>query len=126
VSWEKSKESKDKQKQLETLKLENNPSVTPTEKLVTAITPVPTTTTTTPTTTTSYPDVLSSSHSSINFAPPSYSFEGLAGSTSMQPLPTTSTASSDYSTVYPTLSTDTTSPPWEPQNLKQLKKPLLS
>jgi len=106
VNWEKSKESKEKAHQLEKIKAESG---TPSEKLAAVIAPLSST-------------ISSSSSSSIDldtsisepsqiFPPPSYSFEGLNSSVSMQQFPPSST---------------TNPPAWEPQSqLKSLKKPLL-
>jgi len=101
VSWEKSKESRDKAAQLE--KLKNQPG-SPTEKLAAALAPAPTSNDT------SMHTSIPSSHTSINFPPASYSFDGSSQSLSMQALPSAP-------------------PPWEPTSTvtpyKQLQQPLL-
>jgi hypothetical protein len=122
VAWEKSKDSRDKALQMDKLKLESG---TPTEKLASALSPPKPSAPPAPTTTTTissdsdipsmYPTI-PSSHSNINFPPPSYSFEGLQSSTSMQPI------------TQPTV--DISPPSWEESQskttqLKSLKKPLL-
>jgi len=109
VSWEKSKESREKAAQLEKLKQQQG---TPSEKLVAALAPPspslpPSSSTSLPTSSsTSAYNTLPPAHSSINFPPPSYSFEGVQQSVSMQHMP----------------------PPWEPTTVtpfKQLQQPLL-
>jgi len=106
VAWEKSKESREKAAQLEKLKHQQG---TPSEKLAAAIAPTSPTSPTTSLPTsppTSTSPTLPPAHSSINFPPPSYSFEGVQQSVSMQQMP----------------------PPWEPTTVtpfKQLQQPLL-
>jgi len=108
VAWEKSKESREKAAQLEKLKQQQG---TPSEKLAAVLAPtsLPTSSTSSSTslpTSPSSPSAYSTippAHSSITFPPPSYSFEGVQQSVSMQQMP----------------------PPWEPTTIKQLQQPLL-
>jgi len=78
INWERSQESKEKAKNLENVK---NGTGTPTEKLVAVLSP--------PTTivTTSESSISINSSSTVGFPPPSYSFEGVNNSVSMQSFP---------------------------------------
>jgi len=80
VKWEKSPESKEKAKHLEQVK---STTGTPNEKLAAALsTPTPTTVTTTLDTSMSL-----NSSSTLGLPPPTYSFEGINSSVSMQSFP---------------------------------------